>query len=219
MARKLTLSLLILVLVAATASAGMFDRGKKGNGDMATKTYDLDDCHAIYLECGLDIDISFGNKQQVSLTMDENLVEYFEIEERKGTLKVAADKNPRPSRGARLALTLRKLDSIEIAGAGDITIDGFDGDELIIDINGAGDIEADGKVKRLTVDVSGAGDIDARELEAEHAMVTINGAGDVKVHASKSCDVSINGVGDVDVYGKPDEFTKSVNGIGDVDRK
>ncbi|MEZ4386286.1 MAG: head GIN domain-containing protein [Candidatus Krumholzibacteriia bacterium] len=218
MARKLTLLLMILTLAAA-ASAHRFDRGTKGNGDLTTRTYDLDDCHAIELECGLDIAITFGNKQQVSLTMDENLVEQYEFEVHGGTLNVAADKNPRPSRGARLELTLRKLDHVLIGGAGDITIDKFDGDELTLVINGAGDIEADGKVERLVVEVGGAGDVDLRELAAEHAEVTVNGAGDVKVNASKSCDVTINGVGDVDVYGKPEEFHKSVNGIGDVDRK
>jgi hypothetical protein len=220
MTRRITLALLALVLVlSAPASAGWFDRGTKGNGDMETRTYDLDDCHAVLLECGLDIDISFGGDQSVALTMDENLFDHFEIEERGGVLVVSADDNPKPSRGARLELVLGKLDHVDIRGAGDIRIDDFDGDDLLIEIAGAGDIEATGKVKDLVLEISGAGDIDARDLEAERAEVTVNGAGDVKVYASKMCDVTINGVGDVDVYGKPAEFEKSVNGIGDVDRK
>lgn len=219
MTRKLIFLTLALVLVAASASAGIFSRGEKGNGDMVETTYDLDDCTAVLLECGLDIDITFGNKQSITLIMDENLVKFYDIDERSGTLVVDADDNPRPSRKARLELTLRKLESVEIEGAGDIVIEDFDGDELEIEIDGAGDIEATGKTEYIRLHVDGAGDIDTRKLEAERADVTINGAGDVKVYASKACDVTINGVGDVDVYGKPADFHKDVNGIGDVDRK
>jgi len=219
MTRKLTIIGLILVLMAASASAGIFNRGEKGSGDLVETDYDLDTCTSILLECGLDIDITFGNKQSVTLIMDDNLVEYYDIDERSGTLVVDADDNPRPSRKARLELTLRSLDEVKIEGAGDINIEDFDDDELVIEIEGAGDIEATGKVERLEIEVNGAGDIDTRGLKAQDANVVINGAGDVKVYASKSCDVVINGVGDVDVYGKPENFHKNVNGIGDVDRK
>jgi len=219
MFRKLTIIGLILVLMAASASAGIFNRGEKGSGDLVETDYDLDACTSILLECGLDIDITFGNKQSVTLIMDDNLVDYYEIDERSGTLVVDADDNPRPSRKARLELTLRSLDEVKIEGAGDINIKDFDDDELVIEIEGAGDIEVTGKVKDLEIEVNGAGDIDTRDLKAQDADVVINGAGDVKVYASERCDVTINGVGDVDVYGKPENFHKSVNGIGDVDRK
>lgn len=213
------LALALIVALAAPAAAGWFDRGEKGDGEMTTRSYDLDDCHAILLECGLDIDVRFGGEQIVELTMDENLLELYEIEERGGVLVVAASKNPRPSREAHLELVLRKLGSVEIRGAGDITIEDLDGDELAIEIQGAGDIEIDGEVEHLELEIDGAGDIDARELKARHAVVEVNGAGDVKVHATESCDVTINGVGDVDVWGQPETFHKTVHGIGDVDRK
>ncbi len=209
----------LLAAATAPAQAGIFDRGKKGNGDLTTKTYDLDDCHAVLLECGLDIELTFGKSQRVALTMDENLLKYYELDERDGTLVVDADKNPRPSRGARLELTLRSLDQLEIDGAGDIEVTDFDGEELRIEIQGAGDVRPAAEVVNLYVEIDGAGDIDARDLKADNAEVTVNGAGDVSVYASVSCDVTINGVGDVDVYGKPEKFHKDVNGIGDVDRK
>jgi hypothetical protein len=216
MIRKSSSVVLLLLLIASVASAGLFSRGEKGSGDLTTRTHDLDDCQAIRLECGLDIDITFGSEQRVALVMDDNLVEFYELTVRNGTLVIDADDDPRPSRDARLELVLRRLESVEIEGAGDITVEDLDGDRLTIDISGAGDIEASGEVERLDLVVNGAGDIDTRDLAAERATVTINGAGDVRVRADKACTVEINGVGDVDVYGDPDDFEKDVNGIGSV---
>ncbi len=216
---KLLLVLALAIALAAPASAGFFGQGVKGNGDLTTKTYDLDTCDAILLRCGLDVTVKFGDTQQVALTMDENLVELFEIEARGGTLVIDAEKNPRPHKKAHLEVTLNSMKRLKISGAGDIEVIDYDGAELELLIDGAGDLEVDGRAERLEIVLNGAGDIDARRLEVRDAEVTVNGAGDVSVYASSSADITINGVGDVDVYGKPEHFARSIQGIGDIDKK
>ena len=216
---KLLLAIALCLALAVPASAGFFNRGTEGNGELTTVTYDLDDCDRILLECGLDITVRFGDHQTVALTVDENLVELYEIESRNGRLVIDADKNPRPHKKTRLEVTLKQLDQLKISGAGDIEIIDYDGADLELIIDGAGDIEVDGRVDNLDITLNGAGDIDARKLTARDVEVTVNGAGDVTVFASGSADLSINGVGDIDIYGKPEHFAKSVSGVGDIDRK
>ena len=216
---KLLLAIAFCLTLAAPASAGFFSRGTEGNGELTTVTYDLDDCDRILLECGLDITVRFGDHQTVALTVDENLVELYEIESRNGRLVINADKNPRPHKKTRLEVTLKQLDHLKINGAGDIEIIDYDGANLELVIDGAGDIEVDGRVDNLEVTLNGAGDIEARKLTYRDVVVTVYGAGDVAVFASDSSELSINGVGDIDVYGKPEQFARSVNGIGDIDRK
>ena len=202
MSRLATIVLFALTVAASLAvpaRAGLFDRHPRGNGELTTKTYDLDPCHAILLSCGLDLTIRLGDAQSVALTIDENLVEYYQIEARHGTLVIDADESPRPHRSARLDITLTGLDELEVAGAGDIDVRDYRGESLELRIDGAGDV-------------------DARELEAREVEVAINGAGDVDVHATASADIEINGVGDVDVWGEPAQFAKSVHGIGDITR-
>jgi len=221
MSRLATIVLFALTVAASLAvpaRAGLFDRHPRGNGELTTKTYDLDPCHAILLSCGLDLTIRLGDAQSVALTIDENLVEYYQIEARHGTLVIDADESPRPHRSARLDITLTSLDELEVAGAGDIDVRDYRGESLELRIDGAGDLEIDGTVGKLAVAVNGAGDVDARELEAREVEVAINGAGDVDVHATASADIEINGVGDVDVWGEPAQFAKSVHGIGDITR-
>jgi hypothetical protein len=217
-ALRILLFLALVALLAAPASAGWFDRGTDGSGEMVTTNYDLAACDALLLRCGLDVTVRLGDAQSVALTVDENLVEKYEITARGGTLVIDAEDNPRPGKNARLEVTLTAMKQLRLTGAGDIEVIGYEGGDLALVIDGAGDLEIDGRAGRLEITLSGAGDIDARRLEAREAEVTLNGAGDVKVFASESADVTVNGVGDVDVYGQPERFAKAVHGVGDIDR-
>lgn len=214
-----------LFLVATVAPAAAFDlggflhHGPRGNGDLVATSYEVAPISVVVLKCGLDIDVTFGTDQKVTLRMDDNLVQYFKFDVRDGILFIDDDKHPRPSRDARLELTLRSLDRLTVEGAGDISIRGYDGERLALEVDGAGDLTADGKTGEIVVSVSGAGDVDARHLEARRADVSVNGAGDVDIYASEHAEVEINGVGDVDVWGDPAELTKNVHGVGDITQR
>ncbi len=221
--RSLALGAAVAVALASPAAgfqiADIFHHGPRGNGELTSVSYDLKACSELTLKCGLDIDVTFGPQQKITLLMDKNLVSYYEIEAHGGVLVVDADKDPRPSRGACLEVTLSALDRLTVDGAGDITIRGYDGDQLALAVDGAGDLKVDGKVGELVLSVNGAGDIDARRLESRTADVSVNGAGDITVWASERAKVEINGVGDVDVYGDPTDFAQAVHGIGDISRR
>ncbi len=222
MIRRFTTPALVvaaLVLIAAPAAAWSLFGGEDGNGDLIDTAYDLDTCDAIRLECGLDLVVTLGDEQRVVLVMDENLVDNFSLEARGGVLVIDAEDDPRPSKRARLELTLTALGRVDIEGAGDVDVIGYRGEELAISVDGAGDLDLDGTVDRLVIEVDGAGDIDARDLHAREAIVEVDGAGDVELHASESADVTINGVGDVDVHGDPARLQKSVHGLGSIARK
>jgi hypothetical protein len=222
MARRLATPLLVLTvltLAAAPAAAWSLFGGEDGNGELVETTVDVDPCHAIRLECGLDLEITLGDAQRVVLTMDENLVDNYRITERAGTLVIDAEDDPRPDGDARLQITLTALDALTIAGAGDVDLDRYRGERLEIRIGGAGDLDLAGEVGQLVVQLDGAGDIDARKLRARDAVVTVNGAGDVELYATDSADIELNGVGDVDVYGDPARFRRDVDGLGSIARK
>jgi hypothetical protein len=221
--RTIVLGAAAAVVLAAPAAAfefgDLFHHGPRGNGELTSVPQDLPPCSELILKCGLDVDVTFGPEQKITLIVDKNLVEYYEIEARGGVLIVDAQKSPRPSRHACLEVTLSKLERLAVEGAGDISIRGYDGERLALVVDGAGDLEADGKAGEVVVSVNGAGDIDARRLEARAVEVSVNGAGDVSVRARERAKVEINGVGDVDVYGDPAEFAQDVRGVGDVSRR
>jgi hypothetical protein len=78
--------------------------------------------------------------------------------------------------GFRVEVTLPNVASLRISGAGNVTYQDINQDELSLDVSGAGTIEVTGKVNRLEADVSGAGDIAAYLLSATHGRLRVSGA-------------------------------------------
>jgi hypothetical protein len=148
MARRLATPLLVLTvltLAAAPAAAWSLFGGEDGNGELVETTVDVDPCHAIRLECGLDLEITLGDAQRVVLTMDENLVDNYRITERAGTLVIDARK-------------LRARDAVvTVNGAGDVEL--YATDSADIELNGVGDVDVYGDPARFRRDVDGLGSI------------------------------------------------------------
>ena len=132
-------------------------------------------------------------------------------------------------------LTVKKLTSLEIAGAasvkatdietdrlalrlsgaGDVKIESLTAEALEVDMPGAGAIKVSGKVGEQRIAMSGAGSYSAPKLESSRASVELRGAGQATVWAVEDLDAAIRGLGSVEYYGNP-TVKKSVSGIGSV---
>lgn len=221
--RTLTAALaaLLIVSLAAPASAGFWNKGDQieGSGKMESRTFDFDEITAYQLDGSLDTEIAFGDRQKVEVTLDDNLFDNLEIEVDHGTLIIGWDESCDPDRKAKVVLTLSKLDEIDLNGAGDIVIDGFSGKSFDLELRGAGDVTIDGKCDELEITLMGVGDIEARKLDAKHVDVTVTGVGDAEVTAVESIEARVSGVGDIKYWGNPESENTKVSGIGDIKRK
>ncbi|MBC8425944.1 DUF2807 domain-containing protein [bacterium] len=208
------------LVVASAAVAGVhWHDAIEGSGDMETRAYDLKDFQVIELTGALDIEVVFGDKQSVEVTLDDNLFENLEIDVKGKTLVIGWAEECDPDADSRVAIALRRLDAVTIKGAGDIEIKGFKGDRFEYDLHGAGDLEIDGETGELDITLNGAGGVEAEDLKARHVKVRLNGVGDVEVTATESIDAKVSGVGEIDFWGKPEEEKTRVSGIGDINRR
>jgi len=213
-------ALLAAALFAAPAAAGVrWHKAIEGSGDLETRSFDLKEIRAVELEGAMDIEVVFGDKQSVEVTLDDNLFENLELDVKGKTLVIGWDEECDADDDCHMTLTLLRLDAVAIKGAGDIEIEGFAGDRFEYDLHGAGDLEIDGEAKELDITLNGVGDVEAEDLEAEHVKVRLNGVGDVEVTATESIDAKVSGVGEIDFWGKPDDESTRVSGIGDINRK
>jgi len=132
-------------------------------------------------------------------------------------------------------LTVKKLTSLEIAGAvsikasnietdrlalklsgaGQVNIEALSAEVLEVDMPGACAIKVSGKVEEQSIAMSGAGSYKAPKLESKRASVDLRGAGQATVWAVGELDVAIRGIGSVEYYGRP-TIKKSISGIGTV---
>lgn len=111
--------------------------------------------------------------------------------------------------------------TININGAGDITMKDLECEKLNITINGAGDFDS----QKITCNnsaefsINGAGDLDA-EVKANSVNTRIAGAGDASLVVNcNNLFVSCAGAGDVKLKGKCKNFSKSEGGMASIDSR
>lgn len=214
----------LMILLSGSAMASKHNihfghRGIQGSGDMETREIDLDDFNEVSLRGGFDVDITFGKRQQVKITIDDNLWDILEAEVDDDVLILGWEENCRPDGDCKVEIVVKSLEAFQLSGAGDISISDFDGPSFTFDLSGAGDVTMDGQVKDLDIHLSGAGNVDTRALKAENVEVSISGAGNADVYASESLRGRVSGVGNLDYYGDPKEKKTKVSGIGRISQK
>ena len=216
--RKVTLLMIVAALVASF-SACHIGKGVKGSGNLKTEKRDLPAFKAIDTTGAYHVDVICQKPASFEIEADDNILPLIKTDVRDGVLYVTVEKSYDPSKAVRLRISLPELTAASSRGAGEVTIQDAQSDDLKIESMGAASIRAAGKVKNATISSSGAGDIDTNRLQAEKARVTVAGAASVNVYASEQLDVSVSGVGSVTYSGNPKTVNKSVSGIGSVSKK
>jgi hypothetical protein len=118
----------------------------------------------------------------------------------------------------KVEIVAPRLPPMTMGGAGNVSLENLDQDELRLNLSGAGNVDATGKVHTANVTSSGAGNVDLGELDATDATVSIAGLGNIDVNASGKVDASVAGAGNVSLHRKPAQLTSQISGIGSVNQ-
>lgn len=220
MRNRLLITVLLAVLLAASGAQAFWKKGGdavEGSGDAETRTLDLDDFDAVDVGGAFEVHVTRGDEHRVTVTIDDNLWDLLEIDVSRGTLEFDWKESVEPEVDAVIEITAPTLESFQIHGAAEVTIEDFRGERFEFGVSGAGDLEMDGEVAELEISVSGAGEIDTRKLEAQHVKIRVSGAGNARVRATESFDARVSGVGNVACYGNPAQKKTSVSGMGNIE--
>src|SRR5581483_8133815 len=113
-------------------------------------------------------------------------------------------------------LTAPAVRHFAINGSGALAINGYDQDELDLDVSGSGDVTAHGKARALKLDISGSGDVDAAQLAADSADADISGSGKASIAPASAADLRISGDGEIDLMSHPAKRTSDVSGSAPI---
>lgn len=237
--RFMALALLIPLTACGGWSSDDDVPGVAGSGSGNERRYAVADFTGVDQRGPDDVDVRVGTGFSVRAEGDEEVL---------GRVKIAKDgdrllitrKGGVMSWGsnggsAKIYVTMPRVDSVRLAGSGDVAIDrvegsAFDGniagsgsmklgrvglDKLEMSIAGSGSVIAAGEAQALTVNIAGTGDVDAAALRAAGADVNIAGAGDVRATVNGPAKVAIMGTGNVDLGPQADCDVTKV-GTGDV---
>ncbi len=229
---------LALVVIAIIAVSGCIGQNATGSGNVVNESRAASNFNQIDLNGAGEVIISQGNNESVTIEAEDNLMPYIKTGVSNKKLSINFNEGmPVPTKPVKIFITVKDLNSINIAGAGKVNSGVLKTRDLAVSINGAGEINLNsltansikstisgtgkisvtGSASNHNVDISGAGEYNAKDLASKTASISINGVGKAIVNVSNTLNVLINGSGQVDYIGSP-KVTQQINGAGNVNK-
>ena len=213
--------------------------GEPGSGKVITQTREAFNFHAIEVNYPAKVFVKQGNTESVKIEAEDNLMPNLRTEVKNGALEIfykkTDDRHINPTKTVIITITVKDLDEVIFASAGELTINNLETNNLAVALNGAGNLQlkdiniknlgvnlsgagsmtASGTINALDLNISGFGDFKGADLHGKTAQVNISGAGSASVWMDDELDTNISGAGSVNYFGAP-HVTKQINGLGSV---
>ena len=237
MKRVLTLTIALLTIGISNAQW----KRVKGNGNTVTIDRSVGEYDRVALAGWFDVELVDGDEGELTITGEENLLEYIKTEVKDGKLTIKQKKgvNLKPSNwkeGILIVVPVEQINGVSLSGSGDIvgktalksdnfktSISGSGDITLEVEaksvdasMSGSGDMNLSGRATDFEVSVSGSGDIRAYDLEADFVEAQVSGSADIKVTANEMLKARVSGSGDISYKGNPKKIDTKSSGSGDI---
>ncbi len=213
----------------------------EGNGNLKTETRELKGFTGISMNGNMNLDLSYGQSNTISIEADDNLLPYIETTLKDGMLVVKAkeDANLKSKNNLTVHVSMIRLTDLKLSGSGNVKGNGgFSNDgTTTISLSGSGNVSLSAKsfgqtnvaisgsgnislkggtTENLEARISGSGNIDCSDFVSTKATARISGSGNVEVNASKSIEANISGSGNVYYKGEATDVKSKALGSGKV---
>lgn len=191
-----------------------------GSGDVVTEDRDVSGFDKVDLQGIGNLTIVLGTEEALTITADDNLMEYITTDVYNDTLEIGMEPNLSidPSRTIEYKLTVKELSSVVLSGFGNIDADKLSGEDVEIKLSGSGDMRfGEFKSENALLRISGFGDINVGSMVVDQPTFEITGSGDVEVDELQAIDlaVKISGFGNTDISGSATRQNIQILGSGD----
>ena len=232
---KTNILVLATILLLNTTSYGC---RIEGSGQTVTETRELDTFSGIELKSSANIYVTQGDKQEVRIEAEDNLIGKITTVIKNNSLVVDADDNIRFTKPVTIYLTVKDLCLVELTGSGNIVtrsqfqcefmnlkLSGsgdirvmVDSKSLKANLSGSGNLDLKGSSSETDIRISGSGNIDARELNSFRSAVAISGSGTSTVDVKNDLNVTITGSGNVYYVEEPGKISSKIIGSGEISK-
>jgi hypothetical protein len=206
----LLVSVAALNLLACQVSGITIDTGGRmivrGSGDVVEEPREVGSFTAVELATLGTMHIDVGEREDLRVEAEDNLLEYIESDVRNGRLRIdtQANVNLRSTRQVNYYVTVTDLDTIIISSSGDIRVPDLEAERFSVTSGSSGDLEmGDLIADAVAISLGSSGDLRMENVEAETLTVDITSSGDVtmgELYAS-TLEVHITGSGNLDIAG------------------
>ena len=206
---------------------------------MVSEERPVDYFNAVHVSTGIDVYLTQGTGERITVEADDNLHEYIMTEVKGNTLKIYTEANIRKAERKRVYVTMKDVEELTASSAGDIIGENLiTADELYLSASSAGDIELQVKAKKIECNLSSSGDMtlegEANELEAglssagnlkaydlivKVADVSTSSAGDARITVTEKLRARASSAGDIYYAGDPKEVDGHSSSAGGIHKR
>jgi len=200
----------------------IFGNRIEGSGSRSEEVRSFDGLRGVHLATIGELRVELGDRDELTISTDDNLLEYFETEVRDGILRIDVRDGTslHTKSDVRFHLVIRTLESVRASSSGDILIKRFDAPEVDITLSSSGDVHVrEGKGERVRMNLSSSGDLEMQTLIARELTAELSSSGDVDIKRGRveEQEVAISSSGDYDAPGLESRIaTVRISSSGDA---
>ena len=154
-------------------------------GPVVTRDYVWSGGDRLEIDAPADVQYSQGPTSKITVTGPKDELDRLTIQHGKITYQGWA-MDPRL---IKIIMTAPDVTHFDADGPQTLSINGYDHDDLNIEIAGSGDVTAKGKARRVLLSITGAGDGDLGGVAGGAVKVEIDGSGDAVIAPKTAADV------------------------------
>lgn len=233
------LAVLFITTLFTSCGADVFNR-VNGNRNVIVKERKLQgDFSGIKVSTGIDVYISQGNANAITVEADENLHEIIITEVYNGVLKIYSDKNIWRAKARKVHVTVENLSLLKATSGSDvysetiiktneISISATSGADINIEVaaesvstsaTSGSDIEISGSTVNHAANATSGSSIDAYDLKSENVIAKATSGANINIYASQKIEAKATSGGDVDFKGNPTIVNKKSTSGGSVSKE
>lgn len=194
-----------------------------GSGNVIKQEFNVTGFNGVHLATFGNMHITFGNKTELIVEAEDNIMPYLEASVKGGVLKIDIRDNYslRPKKTVSYYLTVPSLNLIRASSSGDIEVPDIDIDNLEIYTSSSGNIYAKNiRASALEVHSSSSGNVEAEDIYAVEAKIRVSSSGTISVREiqAPSLNARISSSGDVFVSSlDADEIIARISSSGNME--
>lgn len=236
---------LVVLLCLAVFTAVNAQRGKKikGNGNVVTIERQTGDYDGIAIGGFYEVELVDGAEGKITMTGEDNILEYIETEINGGTLTIKSRNNTqlRPSLGKKvfISVPVEEIDAVRLSGSGTLRssaalksddfkvhTSGSRNAELSVEANavtvissGSSNIALTGTAESLDITASGSSNLNAFELIADRVDIRSSGSSNMRITANKSMESRSSGSSNIMYRGNPNKIHNKSSGSSKITKE
>lgn len=221
---KKTSACSLLILFALAIAAMQTVSGQpRGSGNLTTVEKPVSGFTQLEVHHGCRLDLRRGESYSVVIRIDDNLVDYLEVVQEGGRLRIGMKRGSYSNVHLEADVTMPHLEELGLSGGSEAGLSGFssesrvslslsggselrgdlDAGEVEFSLSGGSEIRLEGNAGDIRIHGSGGSQIDLGEFEARDVTIELSGGSEATVNVDGNLGGSLSGGSTVYYQGSP----------------